>query len=97
MTDRDKFEAQELKERLYYERRKCEVCGKVLGWNTAQLAHRVPKHKKYIKKYGKDFIHSSDNMALVCSLECNSKVIVDPATRPLQAQGIYYDWLNSIR
>jgi hypothetical protein len=97
MTEKERFRAAELKQDIINERRKCEVCGKRVGYNTAQLAHRIPQHKKYIKKYGRDFIHSRKNMALVCSLECNAAVLCDPATHPVEASELFNEWLDLYR
>jgi hypothetical protein len=65
--------------------RLCAVCKKPLTLDNAQYAHRIPKHKKYIKKYGKEVINSRFNLALVCSLKCNCAVLLDPATHPVEA------------
>lgn len=97
MTEREKFEATELKQQIIVERRNCEVCGKRVGYNSAQLAHRIPQHKKYIKRYGKDFMHSRKNMALVCSLECNAAVLMDPATHPVEASALFDEWVDLYR
>ena len=59
---------------------KCEVCGCSLWGCKAypQLAHRIPQRKWCIKKWGRDVIHHEMNLALVCSLECNAKVQLNP-------------------
>ena len=75
MTNREKFEAEEKKKRIYYKNLgRCEVCQLSIPIGLAQLAHRIPKSKMNLKKYGKEVIHSYQNLALVCSLKCNSKV-----------------------
>ena len=75
MNDRQKMQAQDKKEMIYFDRDgRCEVCNKQIPFNQAQLAHRICKSKANIKKYGADVIHHPLNMALVCSLKCNSKV-----------------------
>ena len=51
-----------------------------------QLAHRIPKAKSYLKKYGKEVIHHKLNLATVCSLKCNDAVLLDPKTHPIEAQ-----------
>jgi len=59
---------------------RCEVCGKYL-WATGaipQLAHRIPQRKWCLKRWGKEIIHHPDNLALVCGLECNAKVQINP-------------------
>ncbi len=98
MTEREKFIIAEMKQKLYYQRQgTCEVCGKVIPMHCAQLAHRVPKHKKYIKRFGKDFIHSPYNLALVCSLKCNSAVLLDPATQPIEADKLFSEFIEKLR
>lgn len=75
MTGKDKLEAEDKKKHIYYSRNgKCEVCNEVIPFSQAQLAHRIPKSKMYIEKYGKEVIHHYANLALTCSLKCNSKV-----------------------
>jgi len=75
MNDKQKMQAQDLKEMIYFDRDgKCEVCGKTIPFNEAQLAHRICKSKMNLAKYGRDIIHHPYNMALVCSLSCNAKV-----------------------
>ena len=76
MTAREKMEANERKIERMAKQRFCEVCGEPLRCHTCQLAHRVAKSKMNLKKYGKEFIHSDTNTALVCSLKCNSAVLV---------------------
>ena len=93
MTGRQKADAIEHKAQIYHERHgKCEVCGKLIPFDEAQLAHRIPKTKRYLKDYGKLFIHSDDNLALVCSLRCNSAVLLDPKTHPMEAEELFYRW-----
>ena len=93
MTGRQKADALEQKAQIYHERRgRCEVCDKLIPFGEAQLAHRIPMTKKYIKEYGKPFIHSKDNLALVCSLKCNSAVLLDPKTHPMEAEELFYRW-----
>ncbi len=75
MTEREKFEANEKKERIYYARGGvCEFCRKSVTLAECQLAHRIPKSKMFLKKYGKKVIHSAGNLALTCSLKCNAAV-----------------------
>ena len=75
MTARQKFEANEKKIQIYNSRAGiCEVCKLNIPFNQAQLAHRIPKSKMYLKKYGAKVIHHKKNLALVCGLECNSTV-----------------------
>lgn len=75
MTAREKLEAEDKKLDIFIKRcATCETCGKRLLYTESQLAHRIPKSKMYLKKYGKEIIHHTKNLALVCGLECNSAV-----------------------
>jgi len=86
MTERERFDYQENRIRLMVERGcKCEVCGKPLHLSNLQIAHRITKAKSYLKQYGKEVIHHPLNLATVCSLRCNSAVLLSPATHPLEA------------
>ena len=86
MTERERFEYQENRIRLMIERGcTCEVCGKPLHLGNLQIAHRIPKAKRYLKQYGKEVIHHPLNLATVCSLKCNDAVLLDPKTHPIEA------------
>ncbi len=75
MTEREKFEANEKKERIYYARGGvCEFCRKPVTLAECQMAHRIPKSKMFLKMFGKKVIHSAGNLALTCSLKCNAAV-----------------------
>lgn len=63
----------------------CEVCGKRLTVQNAQLAHRIPQTKGYMKRYGRRVLHHEYNLACVCSLRCNAHVLIDPKTHPIEA------------
>jgi hypothetical protein len=52
----------------------CVVCGRPLLSGVPQLAHRIGQTKGNLKCYGPIIIHHPDNLASVCSLECNSTV-----------------------
>ena len=94
MTNKDKFYASELKERIYFERNgACEVCGKIIPFGEAQLAHRVAKTKANIRKYGEDFIHSSVNLALTCPGACNDTVNI--GFNPVEIQKVLDEYKNS--
>jgi hypothetical protein len=58
----------------------CEVCGKPLVFGRPQLAHRIPDTKMYQKMYGTDILSHELNLVLVCSLKCNSSVLIDKKT-----------------
>lgn len=85
MTERERLDAWEQKIALI-ERAggRCEVCGASL--THPQVAHRIPKFKRYLKRWGKAVIHHPLNLAVVCSLKCNSAVLLDPATHPIEAE-----------
>jgi hypothetical protein len=70
MTGREAFNFEEAKRRIMAERRVCEVCGNP----GVQLAHRIPQSSYNLYAYGRAIIHHELNLALVCGLECNSKV-----------------------
>lgn len=67
---------------------RCEVCGQPLALSDCQLAHRVPKTKGNLRTYGPAIIHHELNLACVCSLRCNSAVLLNLATRPVEAQAL---------
>lgn len=75
---------------------RCFRCGRHLRLNEAQLAHRIPKHKKYIKKYGADVIHNTLNMFVSCD-KCNSYALIDPATHPIEAEKLVEKIIDSLR
>ena len=87
MTNKQKLEAIEMKELLIVEcGSRCQVCGELVNSQTAQLAHRIPKTKFYLKKYGDKVINSPLNLVVVCGLKCNAAVLCNPATRPIEAE-----------
>lgn len=65
---------------------KCEVCGKLVSLADCQLAHVVPSTKHNIKTYGKEVIHHPLNLKVVCSLRCNSRVLRNLATHPVEGK-----------
>ena len=64
---------------------RCEVCGKPVTLESCQLAHRIPKTKRNLKTYGAKVIHHDLNLAVVCSLRCNSAALCNIATNPVEA------------
>lgn len=81
---KSKLDAIEQKERMYNKAKgRCHFCSKRLPFTEAQLAHIIPKHKKYLSKYGADIIHHEYNMLITCD-KCNSKALLDPATHPVE-------------
>ena len=62
----------------------CKVCtGPLARYGTPQLAHRIPATKHNLKEYGKEVIHHRLNLVPVCSLRCNSAVLIgnNPAAK----------------
>ena len=64
---------------------RCEVCHQPLALSDCQLAHRIPQTKYNLKTYGKNVMHHEYNLAVVCSLRCNSAVLLNIATHPIEA------------
>ncbi len=50
----------------------CEVCGRVLTPSTWQGAHRIANTKPNREHWGSWIIDHPMNIAIVCSLACNS-------------------------
>jgi hypothetical protein len=73
----------------------CEVCGKSLHGEIPQLAHRIHSYKGKAKRkqyfLPSEIINHPMNLALVCSLRCNSSVLID--NKPEQKK----DLLKKIR
>ena len=58
----------------------CSECGKPLNSdNLPQMAHRISKAKRHIKKYGYEVIHHRFNLRITCA-DCNSSVSITPET-----------------
>ena len=74
MTERESSRIFELKKKKCAEAGyRCEICSVYINAYTCQLAHIIPQTKVNIKIYGKEVIHSEDNMKVVCDLTCNAK------------------------
>ena len=77
MKDYDK----KFTQKMIQNRQCCEVCGKLLVNMQPQLAHRIHKPKGKKKRHSMnlapEIIDHEFNLALVCSLGCNSKVLID--------------------
>ena len=87
MTERERLEVAETKIRKCQEQNyRCGVCGKPITPQSCQLAHRVPKTKFLLSKYGKQIIHHDLNLVACCSLKCNAAVLCDPKTRLIEAK-----------
>ena len=67
---------------------RCEKCHQPLALSDCQLAHRIPQTKYNLKTYGKTVLHHEYNLAAVCSLGCNSAVLLSPATHPIEAKAL---------
>ena len=67
---------------------RCEKCHQPLALSDCQLAHRIPQTKYNLKTYGKTVLHHEYNLAAVCSLGCNSAVLLSPATHPIEAKSL---------
>ena len=76
MNNRQKADAEEMRQDLFGAATwHCVVCGGPLAVHgSAQLAHRVPKHKGLLQKWGSDVINHAINLIPVCSLKCNDRV-----------------------
>lgn len=84
MTQLEKLEANEEKERRHRKASgRCFHCGKEITLSESELAHKIPAHKKYIKKYGREIIYHELNMDLTCH-DCNHLSLLDPATHPVE-------------
>lgn len=71
MKEKDKFYANELRERLFavagYQ---CFYCGD----RAYALAHRIAKSQANLKKYGAEVIHHPKNLVVVCDKpSCNDR------------------------
>ena len=78
MTNLEKIEAEEAKQqRIQDNNYCCEVCKERFGASELQLAHKIPKHDRYIKKWGAKIIHHRLNIVLTCS-KCNASVMINP-------------------
>ena len=67
---------------------RCEKCHQPLALSDCQLAHRIPQTKYNLKTYGKTVLHHEYNLAAVCSLGCNSAVLLSPATHPIESKAL---------
>lgn len=73
---------------------RCRFCG-CADQSRLQLAHRVPKDKRYLRRWGPLVIHHALNLVLTCDT-CNYKAEVDPKTRPIEADQIIAEILTAI-
>jgi len=73
----------------------CETCGKPVKWAEAQAAHRIPKHKWLLKKYGTEVIHHRFNLAITHCGNCNDAVMIMPES--LQAKRLIERILEDLK
>ncbi len=74
---RAKFLANEQREQLFAAAGYiCECCGGPIRKGVPQLAHRIASSKTNLRAYGKRIIHHPLNLAVVCSLMCNSSMLI---------------------
>jgi hypothetical protein len=86
MTDRQKLDIAEKRLAIFDKANwTCEVCGKPLASGQPQLAHRISQSKMNLRKYGEEVIHHTLNLSPVCSLKCNSSVLIDHKTEAREA------------
>ena len=74
---------------------RCYVCRKKLMISEAQWAHIIPQTKRYLKKYTPGIIHHRLNARITCA-ECNSKVLMDPKTHPIEASALINEILKAV-
>ena len=84
MRELEKLEANERREEQVRKQKFCAVCGAPLRWGHPQWAHRIPKTKYFLRKYGDEVINHQKNLVLVCSLYCNGKVNIQ--NHPLEIE-----------
>ena len=85
MTDREKLDFAEFKIDFHISKcGRCDVCNLWIPLEESHIAHRIPKTKSNLKKYGKGIIHHPLNLALTCP-DCNSAVLInnDPVSKGL--------------
>ena len=81
MTDREQWTINETKiHKLISQHCRCAHCGNPLlrPGAQAQLAHLIPQRRWTLRKWGREIIHHPENTVLVCCLECNAAVQLDP-------------------
>lgn len=62
----------------------CAVCGKsIKAYNTPQYAHKLSNSKKNRAKYGAFIVDHTLNGEYVCSLKCNSALLIDNKPRAI--------------
>jgi 5-methylcytosine-specific restriction endonuclease McrA len=95
MTERQSFELIE-KRREIFQRDlfTCQFCGvSIFRYGTPQLAHKISQSAMNIKKYGKEVIHHTKNMASVCCLKCNDAMNIGFKTKQADELAQYIETL----
>jgi hypothetical protein len=78
MRGRDKATANDKRDELFAAAEwKCCVCGRLLGEEVPQLAHRIPKTAANLRSYGTEVINHELNLVPVEKLSCNSRSILN--------------------
>jgi len=76
-SDRKRLEVSECKLEKWYEQGGiCPACGEFLAVQEAELAHRIPQRKYYLKQYGPRVIHHPLNLVLTHRGACNDAVSI---------------------
>jgi len=71
----------------------CQYCGKYVVGKQPQRAHVLSQGKYSRRMFGDAVIDSIHNWKTACSLECNNKLALNHATRPVEAQ----DFADKVR
>ena len=79
----EKEAAEEQKRKIWMQQGgRCAECKLPLPWEESQAAHRIPKHKWIIKKYGAEVIHHRFNIKVTHCGNCNDAVMIMPESVP---------------
>ena len=87
MTERQRFDMQEQRQEIFRrDEYTCQTCGEsIYRFGNPQLAHKIGQGVANVKRYGKEVIHHSENMASVCSLRCNDAMNIGQKTKQADA------------
>jgi len=89
LTECEKLEIEEEKERRINETLYCEICnGPLRRFGCPQLAHGIQKYDRTYKKFGYELVNSKYNTKIVCSLDCNQKAAIGKAGEEKRAKEI---------
>ncbi len=90
MTNLEKQEAEEKKRDIIISQGNCcSVCGKEFSFsNIPAISHRLIKSKPNLKLYGAEIIHHRFNLRATCYGNCNDAVIINRATKPVEAMAL---------